>query len=176
MKKSGLPVIILCLLAIIVILSLGTVTQGKQVDVAIVQVDRSQKEILVTPSGKQDILILPEILNIKRVKIGAFKVGEQIRDDFPVIYVDHDFNKIMRITFNSLWGEKIYVVKLILSEYIQFVIDGEVTHIASKEAVAAMQGFPQGNYTWYMDQELTKEFNLATLIRENKLFLYTSTR
>lgn len=173
MKKSGLPIIILALLAIVLILSAGKVTQGKEPDVAIVEVDKARKEILITPTGKLDVLVLPEIMSVKGLKISSFRVGEEIRDDFPVVYVEQDYNKLMRITFDTLWGEKVYVVKIILKDYIQFVIDGEVAHIASKMDLAALKNFPDGEYTWYTDQALTHEFDLTQLNDRN--FLYTRT-
>lgn len=173
MKRGALTIIFISLLVIVVILSFGNIGQGKATDVATVEVDRKNNDILITPTGKDNILILPEILTIKRIRIVGLTVGEEIRNDFPVIYVNEDAGKIIRVTFDTLWGEKNYLVKLILTDYIKFYVDGELTSIATKTEIAASRGFPQGNYTWYSDEALTQEFDILKL---NETFsLYTST-
>jgi hypothetical protein len=173
MRKGALTIIFVSLIAIVVILSFGTITQGQASNNAAIEVDNKNSEILITPTGNSNHLILPEIITTRFIKLSGLTVGDEVRDDFPVIYVKEDAGKVMRVTFNTLWGKKVFVIKLILTDYVKFYIDGELTHIASKIELAASRGFPRGNHTWYTDEALTKEFDIAKL---NETFsLYTST-
>lgn len=105
MRKGALTIIFVSLIAIVVILSFGTITQGLASNNAAIEVDNKNSEILITPTGNSNHLILPEIIATRFIKISGLTVGDEVRDDFPVIYVKEDAGKVMRVTFNTLWGK-----------------------------------------------------------------------
>lgn len=173
MKRGAFTIIFISLLVIVFLLTFGNVVQGKNNEHGLVTVDNSQKAIVITPSGDEDVLVLSQIMVIRGLTFNRLEVDGEIRTEFPIIYVTSDFDKDVKIVFKTLWGEKKYSIKLILTEYIKFHIDGQLVSVSSKTDVASNKGFPSGEYTWYSDQELTKPYDPMQI---NTIFsLYTTT-
>lgn len=173
MKRSAIIIILMSLLAIVVLLSFGTISQGPASADAHVKVNNISGEIVITPTGKKNDLILNQILQIRVITLVNIKVGDDVRDSHHVIFVKEDFMASegnMSITFKTLWGQKTYDLKLAVDNYVKFYVNGELTDLVSKDEIAALRGFPPGDHTWYSDKNKTTEFDSKNLNDINSLY------
>lgn len=163
MKKAPWVLILFSLIVIALLYSFGSVAQSPKSNEAIVEVDQDSKSILITPSGNSDIIIVDQVLKTKGIKINSIMVGGELRTDFTAIVVPKDYDKDIVINLNNFWGAKDYKIKLVLTNFVKFHVDGEVVKVVNKNDVAAFSNFPEGDYEWFLNDDFTRPYDPITI-------------
>lgn len=174
MRKAAFIIIFATIITAVFLLTFGTVSQNAKTNEALVEVNNAKKQLLITPSGNTDAIILPEIITFRGLKYESLEVGGQVRTDMPIIYVDQDYDKDIYVIFSTMWGKKKYEVNLILTHYIKFYVDNQLVGVVSKDNVGRNEGLPAGNYEWFIDKDLSRPFDPLNL--RDTLALYASSR
>lgn len=160
MRKAAILVGVISLLVIAFLIFFPTVGQSKESEQALVEVNNQKRVIEITPSGNVDSVVLAEAVAFRGLTFNHLLVGNEKREDVSVIFVATDYDKDIKIVFSNFIGMKVeYQVKIILTHFIKFHIDGEIVDVVSKNKVGSGVGFPSGIENWYTDVTMNTLFD-----------------
>lgn len=160
MKRAAILIIFVSALTIAFLLLFGTIVKSKDDAKNYVEIKNQEKLIRITPSGDEDTIVLADVLTLRGFDFHLLSVDGEVRQNIPVIFIENDFDKEIKVTFiNKIGMKTVYEVKIILTHYIKFYVDGVFVSAVSKMNVASNHDIPQGITEWFTDITLQTPYD-----------------
>lgn len=160
MKRAAILIIFVSVLTLAFLLLFGTVVKSKDDTKNYVEVKNTEKLIRITPSGDEDTIVLADVLTLRGLDFQSLSVDGEVRQEIAVIFIENDFDKQIKATFvNKIGMKTVYEVKIILTHFVKFYVDGVFESAVSKMKVASNQSIPHGVSEWFTDVSLQTPYD-----------------